>query len=43
LIPLTYKSVPAENYLETKHCLYMAGQLIGKNFASCGKLSYIAT
>jgi hypothetical protein len=43
LIPLTYKSVPAENYLETKHCLYMAGQLIGKNFASCGALKYIAT
>jgi len=43
LIPLTYKSFPAEDSYETKHALYMAGQLIGKNFASCGKLALIAT
>lgn len=43
LIPLTYRSVQAENALETKHTLYMAGQLIGKNWKSHGALKYIAT
>jgi hypothetical protein len=41
LIPLSYKSIPAENYLETKHTLYMAGQLICKNFLSNGALKLI--
>jgi hypothetical protein len=41
LIPMTYRSVPAENALETKHTLYMAGQLIGKNWKSHGALKYI--
>jgi hypothetical protein len=41
LIPITYKSTPAENILETKHCLYMAGQLIAKNFKSHGALKHI--
>jgi hypothetical protein len=41
LIPLSYRSVPAENYLETKHTLYMAGQLICKNFLSHGALKLI--
>jgi hypothetical protein len=43
LIPITYRSVQAENALETKHTLYMAGQLIAKNWMSHGKLCNIAT
>jgi len=43
LIPLSYRSVQAESYLETKNTLYMAGQLIGKNWKSHGALKYIAT
>jgi hypothetical protein len=43
LIPLTYRSVQAENSLETKHTLYMAGQLINKNWMSHAKLAFIAT
>jgi hypothetical protein len=43
LIPLTYRSVQAESALETKHTLYMAGQLINKNWMSHGKLYGIAT
>lgn len=43
LVPITYRSVPAENALETKHTLWMAGQLIAKNWLSHGKLAYIAT
>ena len=41
LIPPTYRSVQAESALETKNTLYMAGQLICKNFASHGKLAFI--
>jgi hypothetical protein len=43
LIPLSYRSVQAESYLETKNTLYMAGQLIGKNWQSHGALKYIAS
>jgi hypothetical protein len=43
LIPITYRSVPAENELETKHTLFMAGQLIAKNWLSHGALKYIAS
>jgi hypothetical protein len=43
LVPITYRSVPAENALETKHTLWMSGQLIAKNWLSHGKLAYIAT
>lgn len=43
LIPMTYRSVQAESALETKHTLYMAGQLICKNWKSHGALKYIAT
>ena len=43
LIPMSYRSVQAESYLETKNTLYMAGQLIGKNWQSHGALKYIAT
>ena len=42
LIPLTYRSVQAESALETKHTLYMAGQLLAKNWKSHGALKYIA-
>jgi hypothetical protein len=42
LIPLTYRSIPAEDSLQTKHTLFMAGQLIAKNFKSHGALKYIA-
>jgi hypothetical protein len=41
LIPLTYRSVPAEDALETKHTLYMAGQLVCKNWMSHGALKLI--
>jgi len=43
LIPPTYRSVQAESALETKNTLYMAGQLLCKNFPSHGKLAFIAT
>lgn len=43
LIPITYRSVPAEDSLQTKHTLYMAGQLIAKNWKSFGALKYIAS
>ncbi len=43
LIPITYRSVPMESGLQTKHTLYMAGQLIAKNWLSHGALKYIAT
>lgn len=43
LIPLTYRSVQAESALEMKHTLYMAGQLIAKNWKAFGALKYIAT
>lgn len=43
LIPFSYRSVQAESYLETKNTLYMAGQLIGKNWQSHGALKYIAS
>jgi len=43
LIPISYRSIPAEDSLQTKHTLYMAGQLIAKNFASHGALKYIAS
>ena len=42
LIPFSYRAVQAENALETKHTLYMAGQLIFKNAKSHGALKYIA-
>lgn len=43
LIPLTYRSVQAENALQTKHTLYMAGQLINRNWKSHSKLAFIAS
>jgi hypothetical protein len=43
LIPPTYRSVQAESALETKHTLYMAAQLISKNWKSHGALKYIAS
>lgn len=43
LIPMTYRLVKAESALEDKHTLYMAGQLINKNWKSHGALKYIAT
>jgi hypothetical protein len=43
LIPLSYRSIQAEDYLETKNTLYMAGQLVAKNWKSHGALKYIAT
>jgi hypothetical protein len=42
LIPFSYRSIPAEDSLQTKHTLYMAGQLIAKNYKSHGALKYIA-
>jgi hypothetical protein len=38
LQPITYRAVQAESALETKHTLWMAGQLIGKNWPSHGAL-----
>jgi hypothetical protein len=43
LIPLTYRSVQAESALETKHTLYMAGQLVAHNWKAFAALKYIAT
>ncbi len=43
LVPITYRAVPTESALETKHTLWMAGQLIGWNWMSHGALKYIAS
>ena len=43
LVPITYRAVPAEASLQTKHTLWMAGQLIAWNWQSHGALKYIAT
>jgi hypothetical protein len=43
LVPPTYRSVQAENALETKHTLWMSGQLIAKNWMSNGKLTSISS
>jgi len=43
LIPISYRSVPAEGSLQTKNTLYMAGQLISKNWKSHAALKYIAS
>ena len=43
LIPLSYRMVQAEDYLKTKHTIYMAGQLISYKWGTNAALKYIAS
>jgi len=43
LIPFSYRAVQAEDFLKTKHTLYMAGQLICYNWGSHNALKYLST